>query len=143
MWILIIFGDNVEDRMGSVRFLFFYLLCGVLSGLTQSFIAPTSQVPAIGASGAIAGVLAAYLVWFPRARVVTIIPLFILPWLVNIPALVFIGLWFLIQFFNVLAQGMAGAGGVAYWAHVGGFLSSLILVWFFGGSPGPPSPLPG
>src|SRR4030042_5516342 len=136
MWILIIFGDNVEDRMGSVRFLFFYLICGVLSGLAQSFVAPTSQVPAIGASGAIAGVLAAYLGWFPRARVVTIIPLFVLPWFVNIPSLVFIGLWFLIQFFNgVLAQGMTAAGGVAYWAHVGGFLSGLILVWFFGGKP--------
>jgi membrane associated rhomboid family serine protease len=133
MWILIIFGDNVEDRMGSVKFLFFYLLCGVLSGLTQSFISPTSQVPAIGASGAIAGVLAAYVVWFPRARVVTLIPLFILPWFVNIPALIFIGIWFLIQFFNgVLSQGVSAAGGVAYWAHVGGFLSGLVLVWFFG-----------
>ncbi len=136
MWVFAIFGDNVEDRMGSLRFLVFYLVCGVLSGLTQAFVAPTSPVPAIGASGAIAGVLAAYLVFFPRARVVTLVPLFILPWFINIPALIFIVIWFLIQFFNgVLAQGAASAGGVAYWAHVGGFISGLVLVWLFGGRP--------
>lgn len=132
MWVLIIFGDNVEDRMGSIGFLLFYLICGIVSGLTQAFIAPTSQVPAIGASGAIAGVLAAYMVLFPRARVVTFIPLFILPWFVNIPALVFIAIWFLLQFFSgVAALGMATSGGVAYWAHVGGFISGLLLVWIF------------
>jgi membrane associated rhomboid family serine protease len=136
MWILLIFGDNVEDRMGSIRYLIFYLVCGVVSGLTQAFVAPASQVPAIGASGAIAGVLAAYLVFFPRARVVTFIPLFILPWFVNIPALIFIVLWFLLQFFNgVLALGGAVSGGVAYWAHVGGFISGLLLVWLFAGRP--------
>jgi membrane associated rhomboid family serine protease len=134
MWVLIIFGDNVEDRMGSIRYLFFYLVCGVASGLTQALIAPSSQVPAIGASGAIAGVLAAYMVFFPRARVVTFIPLFILPWFVNIPALIFIAIWFLLQFFSgVLAQGGAASGGVAYWAHVGGFISGLLLVWLFAG----------
>jgi membrane associated rhomboid family serine protease len=134
MWVLIIFGDNVEDRMGSIRFLLFYLICGVMSGLTQAFIAPASQIPAIGASGAIAGVLAAYMVFFPRARVVTFIPLFILPWFVNIPALVFIAIWFLLQFFSgVLAVGGAASGGVAYWAHVGGFISGLLLVWLFAG----------
>ncbi len=133
MWVLIIFGDNVEDRMGSVVFLAFYLICGVVSGLTQAFIDPTSEVPAIGASGAIAGVLAAYLVFFPRARVVTFIPLIIIPWFVNIPALVFIVIWFLLQFFSgVLAMGAAASGGVAYWAHVGGFLCGLLLVWLFG-----------
>lgn len=134
MWVLLIFGDNVEDRMGSIRYLIYYLICGVVSGLTQAFVAPASQVPAIGASGAIAGVLAAYLVFFPQARVVTFIPLFILPWFVNIPALIFIVLWFLLQFFNgVLALGGAVAGGVAYWAHVGGFLCGLLLVWIFAG----------
>jgi len=132
MWVLIIFGDNVEDRMGSIGYLLFYLICGIVSGLTQAFIAPTSQVPAIGASGAIAGVLAAYMVLFPRARVVTFIPLFILPWFVNIPALVFIAIWFLLQFFSgVAALSMATSGGVAYWAHVGGFISGLLLVWIF------------
>src|SRR4030042_1018858 len=134
MWVLIIFGDNVEDRLGSMRFLVFYLICGVASGLTQAFIAPASQVPAIGASGAIAGVLAAYVVFFPRARVVTFIPLFILPWFVNIPALVFIAIWFLLQFFSgLLALSGAASGGVAYWAHVGGFLIGLVLVWLFAG----------
>ena len=99
MWVLIIFGDNVEDRMGSIRYLLFYLVCGVVSGLTQAFIAPSSQVPAIGASGAIAGVLAAYLVFFPTARVVTLILLIIIPLFVNIPAVVFIVIWFFLQFF--------------------------------------------
>lgn len=134
MWILIIFGDNVEDRMGSIRFLIYYLICGAVSGLTQAFIAPTSPVPAIGASGAIAGVLAAYLVFFPGARVVTFIPLFILPWFVNIPALIFIAIWFLLQFFNgVLALNGSNSGGIAYWAHVGGFLCGLLLVRVFAG----------
>ncbi len=144
MWVLIIFGDNVEDRMGSIRYLLFYLICGVVSGLTQAFVAPTSQVPAIGASGAIAGVLAAYMVFFPRARVVTFIPLFILPWFVDIPALVFIVIWFLLQFFSgVLAVGGAASGGVAYWAHVGGFICGLLLVWLFAGrSRNPPKTYP-
>jgi len=136
MWVLIIFGDNVEDRMGSMRYLVFYLTCGVVSGLTQAFIAPNSAVPAIGASGAIAGVLAAYMILFPRARVVTFIPLFILPWFVNIPSLIFIAIWFLLQFFSgVAALGGGVSGGVAYWAHVGGFVCGLLLVWLFAGGP--------
>jgi membrane associated rhomboid family serine protease len=132
MWVLIIFGDNVEDRLGSIVYLLFYLVCGVVSGLTQAFIAPTSQVPAIGASGAIAGVLAAYMIFFPRARVVTFIPLFILPWFINIPSVIFIAIWFLLQFFSgVAALGGATSGGVAYWAHVGGFICGLLLGWLF------------
>jgi len=132
MWVLFIFGDNVEDRMGSFPYLIFYMVCGVVSGLTQAFIAPGSQVPAIGASGAIAGVLAAYMILFPRARVVTFVPLFILPWFINIPAVIFIIIWFLLQFFSgVAALGMATSGGVAYWAHVGGFVCGLVLVWLF------------
>lgn len=134
MWILFIFGDNVEDRMGSIPYFFFYMLCGLVSGITQAFIAPASQVPAIGASGAIAGVLAAYMVFYPGARVVTFVPLFILPWFINIPAVIFIAIWFLLQFFSgVAALGVATSGGVAYWAHVGGFICGLVLVWFFGG----------
>jgi rhomboid family protein len=134
MWVLIIFGDNVEDRLGSIRYLIFYLICGVASGLTQAFISPNSQLPAIGASGAIAGVLAAYMIFFPRARVVTLVPLFILGWFVNIPAVVFVAIWFLIQFFGgVLAMGATASGGVAYWAHVGGFFCGLLLVWLFTG----------
>ncbi len=133
MWVLFIFGDNVEDRMGSLPYLLFYLICGIVSGLTQAFIAPTSQVPAIGASGAIAGVLAAYMIFFPRARVVTLVPLFVIGWFINVPAMVFVAIWFLIQFFSgVLALG-ATSGGVAYWAHVGGFVCGLLLVWIFAG----------
>jgi len=132
MWVLFIFGDNVEDRLGSIPYFIFYMVCGVVSGLTQSFIAPSSQVPAIGASGAIAGVLAAYMIFFPSARVVTFVPLFILPWFINIPAVIFIVIWFLLQFFSgVAALGVATSGGVAYWAHVGGFICGLVLVWLF------------
>ncbi len=134
MWVLFIFGDNVEDRMGSLPYLFFYLICGVVSGLTQAFIAPTSPVPAIGASGAIAGVLAAYMLFFPRARVVTLILLIIFPWFVNIPAVIFIFIWFILQFFSGVASlGVATSGGVAYWAHVGGFIAGLLLVWVYFG----------
>ncbi len=134
MWVLIIFGDNVEDRMGSLGYLLFYMVCGVVSGLTQAFINPTSTIPAIGASGAIAGVLAAYLLLFPRSKVVTLVPIFIIPWFMNIPALIFIVIWFLLQFFSGLATlGGVTSGGVAYWAHVGGFICGLLLVWLFGG----------
>ncbi len=135
MWVLIIFGDNVEDRMGSLGYLAFYMICGVVSGLTQAFIAPSSNVPAIGASGAIAGVLAAYLVLYPRARVVTLVPIIIIPWFINIPAIIFILIWFALQFFSGLAALGAGAsGGVAYWAHVGGFICGLLLVRLFSGN---------
>ncbi len=130
MWVLFIFGDNVEDRMGSIPYFIFYMICGVVSGLTQAFFAPNSNVPAIGASGAIAGVLAAYMIFFPRARVVTFVPLFIIPWFINIPSVIFIVIWFLLQFFSGVATlGGATTGGVAYWAHVGGFISGLLLAW--------------
>jgi membrane associated rhomboid family serine protease len=134
MWVLIIFGDNVEDRMGSLGYLVFYMVCGVISGLTQAFIAPTSTIPAIGASGAIAGVLAAYLLLYPRSKVLTLVPIFIIPWFMNIPAVIFIAIWFLLQFFSGLVSlGGVTVGGVAYWAHVGGFVCGLLLVWLFGG----------
>jgi membrane associated rhomboid family serine protease len=134
MWVLFIFGDNVEDAMGSIGYFFFYMICGVVSGLTQAFIAPGSSVPAIGASGAIAGVLAAYMLFFPRARVVTLILLIIFPWFVNIPSVLFIFIWFILQFFNGIASlGVATSGGVAYWAHVGGFICGLLLVWLYFG----------
>ena len=132
MWALYIFGDNVEDRLGSWRYLAFYFICGIVAGLVQVATAPMSQLPSIGASGAIAGVLAAYLVLFPGARVVTLIPLFfILPWLVEIPAIIFIGIWFLIQVLSgVLAlQSSVLQGGIAYWAHIGGFVCGLLFVW--------------
>lgn len=129
LWFLYIFGDNVEDNMGSGRFVVFYLLSGAAAAASQVYLDPSSTVPMIGASGAIAGVLAAYLVLFPRARVVTLIPIFIFIQWAEIPAVVFIALWFALQIFSgvgVLAQG--GGAGVAYWAHIGGFVAGLVLV---------------
>jgi membrane associated rhomboid family serine protease len=135
MWVLFIFGDNVEDRMGSGRYLLFYLLMGVAAGLSQVAFAPQSRVPTVGASGAIAGVLGAYLVLFPSGRVLTLILLVFVPWLVEIPAYLFLGLWFLSQLSSgLLALGQLGSGqfsGIAWWAHVGGFVFGLVLVWAF------------
>ena len=127
MWFLGVFGDNVEDRLGHFRFLLFYLLCGAASMLVQGAVLPTSQVPAIGASGAIAGVLGAYLVLYPNARVRTLVFIF----LVDLPAVVFLGIWFLTQLLNGTASLSPGAGvaaaGVAWWAHVGGFVVGMGL----------------
>ncbi len=134
MWALYLFGDNVEDRMGHGRFLLFYGLCGALAALTQVFASPASRLPMVGASGAIAGVLGAYFVLFPRARVITFVPLYFLPYLVEIPALFYLAFWFVSQLFNglfTLAVASEIAGGVAWWAHVGGFASGAILVKFF------------
>ena len=137
MWALFIFGDNVEDRMGSARYLVFYLTCGALAALTQTFIDPASRIPMIGASGAIAGVLAAYLVLFPTARVVTLVPIFIIPWFIEIPAVLYLIIWFGSQFFSgVMALNVeAASGGVAWWAHIGGFAAGLLLVMFFARRP--------
>ena len=136
MWALYIFGDNIEDRMGHLRYLVFYLLTGVIAELTHIFLNPTSTVPMIGASGAISGVLGAYLVLFPTSRVITLVPLFFGPWFVEIPALFYLGFWFVSQLFNSLfSLGLAGPvgtyGGVAWWAHVGGFAAGLLLVGVF------------
>jgi len=134
MWALYIFGDNVEDRLGSVRYLFFYLLGGVVAGLTHTLLNTQSQVPTIGASGAISAVMAAYLLLYPRARVITLIPLFFLPWFVELPALLFIGFWFISQLFDgflSIASGVQAFGGVAYWAHVGGFIAGLAFLPLF------------
>lgn len=132
LWILYIFGDNVEDRMGSVRYLIFYLLSGVAAAFTQALISPGSQTPALGASGAIAGVLGAYIVFFPRGRVTTLIPLFFIPWFVELSALIFIGFWFLVQLFSgFIFLGNVQAGGVAWWAHIGGFVFGVLFCRFF------------
>ena len=105
MWFLWIFGDNVEDVLGRGRFLLFYLLSGIAASVAQIAASPDSTIPTIGASGAIAGVLGAYFISFPRARVVTLVPLFFIPWFIEVPALVFLGLWFVLQLFNgVLLQ---------------------------------------
>ena len=134
MWFLYIFGDNVEDRMGHLRYLLFYLLGGIAGGLAHLAFNPASPVPAIGASGAIAAVLGAYYVLFPFARVAALVWFFWFIDIIELPALTFLGFWFLFQFFSGLATlPLAGkfVGGVAWWAHVGGFAAGMILVRFF------------
>ena len=130
MLYLWIFGDNVEDRLGHLRYLLFYLLAGTAAGLAQVALNPASRLPTVGASGAIAGVLGAYLVTYPRARVLTFVPLFFVPWFVEVPAFAYLVLWFLMQLLAGL--GTLGApvetGGVAVWAHVGGFIAGVVLV---------------
>ena len=125
---LYIFGDNVEDRLGHLKFLLFYLLCGVGAGVTHILLNSSSAVPAIGASGAISGVMAAYLVLFPLAQVVTLTFFFFLPLFVEVPAVLWIAIWFLSQLLNglfSLAVSEVMLGGVAWWAHVGGFAFGL------------------
>ncbi|MGB2870175.1 MAG: rhomboid family intramembrane serine protease [Bacteroidota bacterium] len=131
MLYLWIFGDNVEDKLGHKRYIFFYLLCGLSASALHVFIDPHSTMPTVGASGAISGILAAYLVMFPRAKVVTLIPIFVFIQVAELPAIVVLGLWFVLQFFNGLVSlgyATAGMGGVAWWAHVGGFAAGLVLV---------------
>ena len=128
MWFLWIFGANVEDRLGPFAYLFLYLVTGIGSGISQLLFSWGSHVPSIGASGAISGILGAYIVFFPGSRILTLIPLFIIWFTARIPAAIFIGLWFLIQFLSgVSSLGTANMGGVAWWAHVGGFLLGVLL----------------
>jgi len=132
MLYLWIFGDNVEDRLGHGRFLAFYLLCGTIAALAQVFTSPGSTVPTIGASGAIAGVMGAYFVLFPRSRVLTLIPLFVFWEIIEIPAIFFLGIWFLMQLFmGSRATDAASAGGIAFWAHVAGFAAGFVGVFVF------------
>lgn len=131
MLYLWVFGNNIEDQLGSVKFLFFYLICGILAGLSQWFFDPTSTIPTLGASGAVAGVMGAYVIRFPRAKIVTLIPLFIIFTTLRIPAIFFLGWWFIQQaFYSAISLGATadmGSGGVAYWAHAGGFVFGAIL----------------
>ncbi len=133
MWTLYLFGDNVEDRMGPGRFLLFYLLTGVAANVTHFVSQPGSDAPTVGASGAIAGVMGAYLVLFPRARVLTLVPIFVFITFIEIPAVVFLGLWFLTQVIHgAMAQReAAAAGGVAWWAHIGGFATGILSLPLF------------
>jgi rhomboid family protein len=130
MWCLYIFGDNVEDRLGPLRYLFFYLLCGLISGLSHLALNWHSQVPTIGASGAIAGVMGAYFILYPKAKVLTLIPVFFFPLFLEIPAYIFLGIWFLLQFLSA-AGSVSQGGGIAWWAHVGGFLAGMLLLKLF------------
>jgi membrane associated rhomboid family serine protease len=137
MLYLFIFGDNIEDRLGRFRYLLFYLLCGFLATFAHAFFSPGSRIPAIGASGAIAGVLGAYLILFPHARVMTLIPIFIFITVRELPAIFILGFWFVLQLFSgVGSLGVRDAqdmGGVAYFAHIGGFVAGMILIGVFGG----------
>lgn len=123
MWFLWVFGGAVEETLGASGYLTFYLVCGLMAGTTQTFFSWGSQIPTIGASGAISGVMGAYLILYPRSKVLTLVPLIFFFFMWRLPALVMIGYWFVIQFLNGLASlGMPQQGGVAFWAHVGGFL---------------------
>ncbi|MCL5056391.1 MAG: rhomboid family intramembrane serine protease [Actinobacteria bacterium] len=128
MLFLWVFGDNVEDRLGHFKFLLFYLATGIIGVIAHILSNPFSEVPIIGASGAIAGVLGAYFVTFPRARVLTLLPIIIFFTIVEIPAVVFLAFWFVLQLFNGTASLGGSANPVAWWAHVGGFLSGIILI---------------
>jgi membrane associated rhomboid family serine protease len=130
MLYLWIFGNNVEDSMGHVRFVIFYLLCGIAAALGQALANPSSEVPMIGASGAISGVLGAYLLLYPHARVLTLIPLGAFTQMVRMPALVVLGLWFVLQLFNSAAAS-GKQGGVAWFAHIGGFVAGMVLIPLF------------
>lgn len=132
MWALWLFADNVEDRLGSARFLFLYLLTGVAANLAHYFANPASSVPTIGASGAIAGVMGAYFLLYPRARIITLLPVLFYPLIVEIPAAFYLLVWFATQLINAGAVSAASAvaGGVAWWAHIGGFAAGLAAVIF-------------
>ncbi len=131
MWYLWIFGDNIEDTLGHFKYLCFYVLCGIIAFSVHVFFNSKSDIPCIGASGAIAGVLGAYMITYPYARVVTIIPLWFIWPIIELPALVVLGFWFVIQFFNgaVSIAASVSRGGVAWWAHIGGFISGISIFY--------------
>jgi membrane associated rhomboid family serine protease len=130
MWSLYIFGDNVEDRLGPIRYLAFYLLCGLASGLSHLFLNWHSQIPTVGASGAIAGVMGAYFILHPGAKILTMIPVLFIPFFVELPAFFFLGLWFLFQLASA-ALVPAQEGGIAWWAHIGGFVFGMVCLKLF------------
>jgi membrane associated rhomboid family serine protease len=136
MLYLWIFGDNVEDRMGHGRFLAFYLLCGTAAALGQTLTVPDSMVPMVGASGAVAGVMGAYFVLYPHSRIVTLLPIFIFIQIIEVPAIFFLGVWFVMQLLSgvgSIAMATRGepAGGIAFWAHVSGFAAGILGVFVF------------
>lgn len=131
MWFLWIFGNNVEDSMGRIRFIAFYLLCGLTAAFAQILANPASAIPMVGASGAISGVMGAYLVLYPRVRVFAIVPLGFFLTSMALPAWVMLGYWFLIQFLSGLVSMGGEMGGVAFWAHIGGFVAGVALVKLF------------
>ncbi|HOV31872.1 MAG TPA: rhomboid family intramembrane serine protease [Candidatus Hydrogenedens sp.] len=134
MWALWIFGDNIEDRVGHKRFLLFYLLCGISAGFIHTLTQPNSNMPCVGASGAISGVLGAYLVLYPEARILCIIPIVIYPYFTEMPALLFGFIWLILQLFNglvVMAGNNKDVAGIAWWAHLGGFFAGIFILPLF------------
>jgi membrane associated rhomboid family serine protease len=131
MLYLWIFGDNVEERLGHGRFVVFYLTCGAAAGLAHVYMNPTSHLPTLGASGAIAGVMGAYFVLYPRSRILALIPFIIFFRIVEVPAIVFLGIWFVLQFFSGALSTAGESGGVAFWAHVAGFLAGAVWTLVF------------
>jgi membrane associated rhomboid family serine protease len=134
MWYLWIFGDNVEDRLGHGRFVAFYLICGIAAAFGQMVLDPESTLPMIGASGAIAGVMGAYFVLYPHSRVLTLIPLIIFWEIIELPAIMLLGFWFLMQLFSagaIAVTASTGGGGVAFMAHIAGFVVGMIGVFAF------------
>ena len=130
MWFLYIFGDNIEDRLGHIRYLIFYLLCGVTAGLVHLYTNWDSKIPTIGASGAISGVMGAYLLLYPRSKILTLIPIFLFIQFIEIPAFIFLGYWLLIQLFSASLT-PRNVGGIAFWAHIGGFIAGLLFIKIF------------
>jgi membrane associated rhomboid family serine protease len=132
MLYLWVFGNNIEDSTGHVRFCFFYLLCGMAAATAQVFVSSDSTIPMVGASGAVSGVLGAYLILYPRARVLMLIPIWIFFRIVHVRAMYVIGFWFILQAVNGwLAMSRQDSGGVAWWAHIGGFLAGILLIPVF------------
>ncbi len=124
MLYLWIFGNNIEDSMGHIKFIFFYLICGLLASFSHILLESDSQIPMIGASGAISAVLGAYILLYPRAQVITLVPIFIFIRIIRLPAVLFLGIWFLMQL-------LSSGGGVAWYAHIGGFIAGFVLIFLF------------
>lgn len=132
MWVLYIFGNNVEARMGGISYLIFYLLSGVAAAFLQAQLLPASQIPVIGASGAIAGILGAYLILFPHSRIASLVPILFIFTLVEVPAFVYLAFWFVSQLFSgLMSFEGADTGGIAWWAHVGGFVFGMLSSFLF------------
>lgn len=136
MWVLYIFGDNVEDRLGPFRYSVFYLLCGMTSGFSHLLLNLHSTTPVIGASGSIAGVMGAYFLLYPNAKILTLVPVLFIPFFFEIPAFLFLGLWFVFQFLNA-ARSHGNISGIAWWAHIGGFLFGMLFLKIFSLIPSP------
>ncbi len=131
MWFLWLFGNNIEDSMGHFRFLLFYLLCGLAAAFAQISTGPDAAVPMVGASGAISGVMGGYLLLYPKVRVYTLVPIGFFITSLALPAWVMLGYWFVLQFFSGIAAFGGQMGGVAFWAHVGGFVAGIVLIKLF------------